>query len=193
MGPLPAVVAALAVLAGVVVSSAVVWRASSAAFTTQAQNTGNALTALQLQLTDNDSGTALFSVTGMRPGPTHAVSRCIKLTYTGASTNITAVKMFAAATTSTLAPYLTMAVDVAPTGDLADCSDFGTPSAVSSTTLTDFLTNRTSFANGATVWTPSSASESRTVRVTMTLADDNAAQGLVADGLAFTWEAQSAA
>jgi len=172
-------------------STALVWRASSAAFTAQTDNTGNSLAALELELTDNDAGTALFSVADMRPGPAGAVARCIKLTYTGATSGITPVEMSATAVTSTLSPYLTMAVDVAPTGDLADCSDFGTPTAVATATLSDFLADHSDFATGVTVWAPSSASESRTVRITMTLADDNDAQGPVTDGLAFTWEARS--
>ena len=50
-------------------------------FTATTQNAGNEISTGTVALTDNDSGSALFNVTGAKPGDTW--SRCIKVTYNG--------------------------------------------------------------------------------------------------------------
>lgn len=170
-------------------TSMMIARKSSAAFSATTSNTGNSLSATALSLTDNDAGSALFDVTGMRPG---AVTACIRITYAGDVDDIAAVRMYGAYTVGDLLPYLNIAVDRSATGTAADCSDFGTPSAVQAGTgLGTFLAARTAFSNGVDVWTPSTASESMTLRITLTLADDNLAMNKSVSGLAFTWEIQT--
>ncbi len=180
-----------AALPAALLTSVLVLRVSDAAFSATTSNSGNALAAIDINLSDNDAGAALFSVTGMKPGAANQVSKCIRITYSGAASGITAVKMYGSATVSALAPYLTMTVDSSTTGTALDCSDFGSSSAVFSSTLSTFLSSNTAFSNGQTIWTPASASESRTLKITMTLADDNNAKGLATSGLAFTWEIQT--
>ena len=50
-------------------------------FTATTQNSGNEITSGTVELADNDSGSALYNTTGVRPGDT--TSRCIETTYTG--------------------------------------------------------------------------------------------------------------
>ncbi len=177
-------------LPAVALTSVFVDRMSSAAFSGTTVNSSNSLSSSQVVLTDNDSGAALFTITNMRPS---SVSRCIRVSYSGDAAGISAVKMYAANTgTTTLTPYLSIAVDIAATGALADCSDLGTPSVVTaSTPLASYLTAHSAFSNGASTWTPASGSESRTMRITLTLADDNNAQAKTTSGLSFTWEIQT--
>src|ERR671929_1637124 len=90
---------------------------SRAAFVAQNDNTSNQVTAAAVDLTDNDSGTAMFNnVTGLMPGTN--VDRCIDVTYTG-TVDPTAVLLYVnAAPTGTLAPYLNLTIDVG--ADTAD-------------------------------------------------------------------------
>jgi hypothetical protein len=50
-------------------------------FSATTQNAGNEISTGTVAISDNDSGSALYNVTGARPGDT--VSKCIRTTYTG--------------------------------------------------------------------------------------------------------------
>ncbi|MEV4637396.1 hypothetical protein AB0J80_08600 [Actinoplanes sp. NPDC049548] len=62
-------------------SGFVVYEASSADFVTSAENPNNSFTTGALELTDNDSDSALFSVSNLIPGASG--SSCITVTYDG--------------------------------------------------------------------------------------------------------------
>src|SRR5215207_3182135 len=126
---------------------------SRAAFVAQNDNVTNQVTAAAVDLTDNDSSTAMFNnVTGLMPGTD--VDRCIDVTYTG-TVDPTAVLLYAnAAPTGTLAPYLDLTVDVgADTGDaFRACTGF-TPSAnVYTGTLATFAASHGAYATGLSTW-----------------------------------------
>ena len=57
-------------------------------------------------------------------------------------------------------------------------------------TLANFVATHTNFGNGITGWSPAVSPESLTYRFTLTLQDNNLAQGLNTTGT-FTWEAQN--
>jgi hypothetical protein len=105
----------LTAIAGMVLSSMVLWDASRAAFTDYAPNPSNSLTAGRVTLTDDDtgadanSGTALFTATGLTPG--QSASRCIRVTYTG--TIAAKVRVYASAISDaqTLGQYIELQIE----------------------------------------------------------------------------------
>jgi predicted ribosomally synthesized peptide with SipW-like signal peptide len=79
-------------LVGVIAS--VVGLATWSAYSSTTSNTNNQFQTGSVTLTDNDSGTAMFNMSGARPGDT--VSKCITVSYTGSLTSN--VKLYGAAT-----------------------------------------------------------------------------------------------
>ena len=181
---------------GLLLSAGVVWQSSYAAFSATTSNAGNTLTAGTVKLTDAANGTAVLSMTALKPGSTG--TGCIKLTYGGSLA--AATKLYIASgdltttTPSNLAPFLTLKVDEGSGSDPA-CSDFVQSandfnSANATTgTLNSFATAATNFATGVGAWTPTTGAV-KTYRFTWTVQDNNNAQGLNAT-VKFTWEAQN--
>ena len=79
-------------LVGVIVS--VVGLATWSAYSSTTSNSNNQFQTGSVTLTDNDSGTAMFNMTGARPGDT--VSKCITVSYSGTLTSN--VRLYGAAT-----------------------------------------------------------------------------------------------
>jgi hypothetical protein len=100
---------------GVLLSNIVVWQASEAAFNGKAANPADSWSAGQVVLSDddtgadNDSGTALFTVTGLIPGQTAA--KCIRVTYSG--NTAAKVRMYASALSDaqTLGQYVELQIE----------------------------------------------------------------------------------
>ena len=86
--------------------------------------------------------------------------------------------------------YLDVTVEEGSGGVFGNCTGFTPTSTIFTGTLTSFAATHTNFATGAGAWNPAVNPESRTYRFTVTLQDDNAAQGLNATAT-FTWEAQA--
>lgn len=181
--------AALA-LAFIVVSVLVV-TSSRAAFVAQNDNTSNQVTAASVDLTDTDSGTAMFAdVTGLMPGTEEA--RCIDVTYTG-TVDPLPVKLYAgAAPTGSLAPYLNLTVEVGTdaTPVFGDCGGFSASSTLYSGTLAGFATTHGSYATGASTWDPAASPDTRTFRFRISVRDDAAAEGL-SSTFGFSWETRT--
>lgn len=171
-----------------------------AAFSANTGNTGSTFSAGTVQLTDDDAGGILFNVPAMVPGPPQV--RCINVTYSGVPADVRlygTVTNTAAATKGPLAGYLTTLIEEgsgAAGGAGFSCTGFAPASTVHGTalgnvTLADFGTKRTNFGNGLPVLAAAaSGNTTASYRVTMTLADDNTAQGKDAQAT-FTWEAQN--
>ena len=87
---------------GMIGSAALVWQASYAAFSGKTENASNTITSGTVSLSDNDSGTAAFTLTGLRPGSSG--SRCIVVTYTGSLTPSTDVQVYSATATPVSSP-----------------------------------------------------------------------------------------
>ena len=165
------------------------FQATNSAFSSQTDNTGNAFGAGTVTLTDNDSGTAMFSATNMAPGDT--VVGCIEVTYSGSLDP--EVRLFGAATAGTgLEAYLDLTVE---RGD-GDCTTFGASTAVWTNGVDGdmgvFFGSATDYASGVDSWQPTGGAPNDTVpyRFTVTLQDNASAQGLTATA-SFTWEAQN--
>lgn len=180
------------ILALLAVSLLLIHRSESA-FSGTTGNSANLLATGTMALSDNDSGTFLWSETALVGGSSQ--QRCIEVTYTGTVVPSTPVRLYGtyvdsadANTTadSDLAPYLDTTVEVGPA-----CAGFAASSTPFTGTLTAFMTANSSYASSlSTGWTPSVSGEKRAFRITMTVQNNDAAQGKTAEP-AFTWEVRS--
>lgn len=166
-------------------SAALVWQASTAAFSGTTANGSNSWSTGTVSLSDDDASSAMFSATGLRGGNTG--NRCITVTYGGSVTS--AVKLYASSTGS-LAPYLNLTVEEGTGGSFASCTGFSATSTLYNGTVSGFSTASSAYANGVSSWAPTGSGQARSYRFTYTVQDTNAAQGLTGSAT-FTWEAQN--
>ena len=165
---------------------------SRSAFSDTTDTSSSNISAASVSLVDDDSGTSMFSVSGMIPNQT--IQECIRVTYNGDLTPAAAVQMYrAGAITGTgLDQYLDLVIELGSGGNFGDCTGFSATSTIfTGNTLQNFATTHTNYAGAlSTGWTPTGAGQFRTFRISMTLQNNNAAQGLTAT-FGFTWEVQS--
>lgn len=177
---------------------AITGRVTYALFSGTTENTGNLFAAGTVSISDNDSGDALVSLTSAKPGDTS--TGCIMVTYDGSLDST--VRLYASISGG-LADFLTLTVtrgtDSAPsfssctnfTPDGTDYNGFG-PGVIFSGSLAVYPTT---YAFGMVdpddaspeTWT---TSEAHSYRYSITLDNNNAAQGLSAT-VTFTWEARN--
>lgn len=187
----------LAVVAGLVASAAIIWHASFAAFTATTDNPNNQWSSGTVTLTDNDSGTAMFSASNLKPGSTG--SSCITVSYNGSLA--AAVKLYiapgglthSAGSSPYLSDYLTITVEEGSgSPGFGDCTGFtASATIISGQHLTQIASTNTNFSNGAGTWAPSGAA-TKVYRFTYTL--DASAPNTVAgqtETATFTWEADN--
>lgn len=186
--------------------------ATWSAFSSTTSNAGNQFETGSVTLTDNDSGTAMFNMTGGRPGDT--VSKCITVSYSGTLTSN--VRLYGAATAgSGLDQYLDLKVTRGTFSGATPANMACTNGAGS-----NFVADSASYSggNGAgangvmfnarmnlypTTWTtgivdaPGGTAEawtnpeSHVYRIDVTVANDNNAASKT-HTQTFTWEAQDA-
>ena len=148
--------------------------------------------AQEVELSDSDEGTAMFGGgTPLSPGASS--DRCIEVTYTGADEEMSPVRLYAAATSGELAPYLDLTVDIghAEDGTFGNCADFTASDTLFQGTLAGFAATHSSYATGRTTWRPSAAEETRAFRFRVAVQDVPAAAGLSAS-FGFTWRTEAA-
>ncbi len=186
------VAAAASIPIAMVASGAMVWHASYSAFSATTTNPTSNWAAGTVALSDDDSNTALFNASNLKPGSTG--SKCIAVTSTGSLPS--AVKLYGTsyATTNALSTYLTVTVDEGTGGSFAGgCTGFSSSAQIYNGTLAGFGTGKTNYATGVGNWAPTgTASETKVYKVTYTLSSStpDTAQGGTA-ALGFTWEAQN--
>lgn len=97
------------------------------AFSATTQNAGNEISTGTVALGDNDAGSAMFQVTGAKPGDTW--TKCIKITYTGSLP--ADVKNYLSSTPGPLTPYLRLKLErgTQSTGGFPGCGDFAPATA----------------------------------------------------------------
>ena len=179
-----------AVPVALLLSSLFVWRASYAASSATTSNGPNNWTAGAVSLSDDDTGSAMFTASDLKPGDTG--SRCIVVTYGGSVAS--AVKLYASKT-GTLGQYLDLTVQEGTGGSYATgnpCSSFTSTGTLYTGTVDGFAASSTNFASGVGTFAPTSNGQTKAYRFTYTLqaATPGSAQGTTA-GATFTWEAQS--
>lgn len=176
---LTAVAAALLMLTLIVVTR------SQAAFTSTTDNTANSFSSGSVVLTDDDTGSAMFTATAMTPGV--PVVRCITLTYSGSLTPAN-IRMYGTSSGS-LATYLNTTIEVGTGGSFASCTGFTSTSTIYTGTLANFSATRTNWTTGLATFTAAANPTSRTLRLTVDVQNVPAAQSSSATAT-FTWEAQ---
>jgi hypothetical protein len=179
----------VAPVVGLVAAGGLVWQSSYAAFTATTDNGTNSWASGSVILSDNDSETAMFTVTNAKPGQTG--SRCIEVTSSGTLASTVELYGSGLATTKGLSTYLNLAVTQG-TGTAANCSDFSAQGAsVYNGTLAGFTA--TNFAGGYGDWAPTgTAPEKRAFKFDWTLASnapDSSQTGTAS--VTFVWEAQN--
>ena len=186
-----AVAVAGAVVAGLLGSGAFVWQGTNAAFTSTTSNGANNWTAGAVTIGDDDSGTALFNVSGLVPGDTG--NKCIKVTYTGNVTS--AVKLYVSASSGSLADYVDLVVEEGSgggnVGDFSSCSTFS-GSTIYSGTLANMATTKNNFSNGVGTFAPTASGQFKVYKFTYTLnaSTPNGQQSQSASAT-FQWESQA--
>ena len=178
--------------------AAVAGFATFSAFTSTTSNSGNSFAAGTVYISDNDSGSAMYSVSNQKPG--ESVQKCIKVTYTGSLDST--VKLYASSV-GAVGQYINLLVETgsgSPT--FPGCTGFAADASPTlyDGTLKGFADTYTTFSNGladnpasATKWV---ANDAVVYRFTLTLQDNNAANGAGSGALStgshsFTWEAQN--
>jgi hypothetical protein len=181
-------------LAGVLASAAIVWHASYSAFSATTSNPTNNWAAGNLALSDDDSNTAMFNASNLKP--TSTGTKCIAVTSTGSLASTVKLYGTSYTTTNALASSLNLTITQGTGGGFSSCTGFtplGTGSSVFSGTLSGFAAASTNFGNGLGTWAPTgTASETRVFQFTWTLDPNtpNSAQSGTA-AIGFTWEAQN--
>lgn len=180
----------LAVLA----AGAVVATTSYAAFSSTTSNDDNGWETGSIRLTDDDSGAALFRVSGVQPGDTG--TRCITVTSTGSLPSQVRLYGAGASDTNGLASHLVLSVEQGTGSTTPSCTGFTAASTggnLTTGTLADFTADHTSWDTGLPTWSPTgAATESRSFRVTWKLETEapNTVQESRAD-VDLVWEARS--
>lgn len=190
-------VAAAAVPVAVVASGALVWQSTYAAFSSTTSNPTNNWSTGSVKLADNDSGTALFNATNLKPGANG--ERCITVTSTGSLASTVKLYGTGFAQDKNLADVITLKVEEGSGATNAACAGFVADTAPAAKIFDGSLTAfsaKSNFGNGVGTWAPagvaSGSSEARSYRVTYTLGGgiDNSYQGGSAS-IGLTWEAQN--
>ncbi|MGA1811984.1 hypothetical protein VH571_06310 [Frondihabitans sp. 4ASC-45] len=180
--------------AAVLVSGLIVAQTSYSAFSSTTENTANNWSAGSVELTDDDSGSALFAATDLQPGSTG--ENCI--TVSSASSLDEDIRFYAAnaGTTNGLSDHLELTVTQGDGGGFGSCAGFtalASNASVYTGTLAELATNSTDYATGLGSWShDDAASATRTFKIEYRLADT--APNTAQDGTAtvdLTWEAQS--
>jgi hypothetical protein len=132
----------------------------------------------QMSLAAGDGSPALFTAAQLVPG--HEVSNCLQIT--DGPGNGRPVRFAAAGLSGSLVSGLRMRVEVGTGGSLNNCAGFTGRTVFDGPLTTLARAGSTGIATG---WTPASR-ETRTYRLTVEVADDNALQH-VTGGATFTW------
>ncbi|MBL8931288.1 MAG: hypothetical protein JNL54_14305 [Kineosporiaceae bacterium] len=182
---------AAAVTIGLLGGGLLVRQGTNAAFTATTSNGASNWAAGSVTIGDDDSGTALFTASGLVPEDTG--SKCIRVTYTGTVTS--AVKLYVSSSAGSLADYLDVVVEEGSgggnVGDFSSCSTFS-GSTIYSGTLAAMASAKTGFATGVGSFAPTGSGQFKVYKFTYTLNEltPNGQQSETASAT-FQWESQS--
>ncbi len=184
-------VAGAVVPLAVLASGGMIWQSSYSAFSATTANPTNNWSAGTVALADDDSNTAMFTASNLKPGATG--TKCIAVTSTGSLASTVKLYGTSYSTTNALASHVNLKVEEGTGATSASCAGFTGGSTVFDSTLASFGTTKTGFATGVGSFAPTgSGSETKSYKITYTLsssAPDTAQGGTAA--LGFTWEAQN--
>ena len=180
----------LLAVAGVLVASNMVWKASKAAFSATTSNGTNTFATGTVSLTDNDSNAVLYNVNGLGPGDTG--TQCIRVTYTGSLRS--AVKLYGSGETATnsLDTFITFQIEEGTNASVpafGSCTGFVSGSSIFNATMN---TLPTTYGSAVGSWAPTAANQTKDYRFTYTISNSlsNTGQSATAS-VSFVWEAQN--
>jgi hypothetical protein len=156
------------------------------AFFSKTSSPGNRFEAGTVHLVDDDGGSVMFNLSGMRPSDP-ARARCMTVTYNG-SLNAE-VRLYGTISSSGVEPYVNLKVETGTTtSGYGDCSGFTPSSTLYDGTMSAYPTGWSSgIADPGNPWT---TGEAHTYRFTVSIQNNPAAQGGTA-AATFAWEARS--
>ena len=173
------------------VATSLVWSGGTfSAFNKTSEMPGNSVAAASVSLADNDSGSAVMSLTGVRPGDA-ASSSCVNVTYTGDAPS--KVRLYGTVGGTGLAPYLVATITrgtFSGTPAAGSCTGFtADASALWTGTLDQLPTSAATAITDTESW---ANAEKHGYRVTVSLPSgtSSAAQGKNAT-FGLTWMAVS--
>lgn len=149
----------------VLLAGGIVWQGSQAAFTSTTRNSGNAWSSGSVSLTDDDKGTAAFTVENVVPGQTG--KKCIVVTSNSSVPGV--VKMYQQNLTASgqgLENRISLVIEEGTGGSFNDCTGF-TPTATTGTPLALSAIPAVDYATGLHPWTTTGTpGETKTYRAT---------------------------
>jgi hypothetical protein len=176
--------AAAAVPVALLASTVLVVQASRAASSASLESADSAWRSGHVTIATDASSSALFNVSKIFPGDTG--ERCLRVDYTG---NVPATVRLWAQASGTLAGALQLSVEEGTGGGAADCLGFTRSATLFGPgALLSLATAHHDGATGLSSWAPPGA-QSRTYRLTWSLAAGNSAQGQSASAT-FNWQAR---
>ena len=165
-------------------------------FSATTQNAGNEISTGTVAISDNDAGSALYNITGAKPGDT--VSRCIRTTYTG--TLPADVHLYTTSPPGALAQYVDLAITKGTqlNSSFPDCTGFVADGvALFTGTLQGFEQTRSAFASGIdtsptghTVWATGDSVVYK-IDATLQTGTPDTSQGSSSGSHTFIWEARN--
>lgn len=158
---------------------------SQAAFSATTSSSSNTFGTGSVVITDDDSGSALFTATAMTAGI--PIVDCITVTYSGTLTPAD-IRMYGTSS-GTLATYLDTTIEVGTGGSFGDCTGFTPSSTLYTGTLANYSSTHINWSSGLAAFTAASNPTSRTLRFSFDVQNNPSAQGQSASA-DFTWEAQ---
>lgn len=175
--------AAAAVPIALLTSTVLVVQASRATSTAALESADNAWRSGQVTLATDASSSALFVVQKVVPGSSG--QRCLRVSYTG---NVAAAVRLWAQASGTLATSLRMTVEEGDGGGAGSCAGFAPSGTLfGPASLQTLAAGHHDAATGLSDWAPSGA-QSRTYRLTWSLAGGNGSQGRTASAT-LHWQA----
>ena len=183
-----------AVIASLLLVSAVLVQKSLAVFNDSTESGGNSFAVGSVDLVDDDLAALLFNVPAMTPG--HSVTDCIAVTCQGTIANPSAVRVYSAGhmDSGDLDTLLNVTIEEGTRGVFGNCTGFVLENTIEPEgTLSDFDSAHVDYATGAGVLNPAGTPESETYRFTVELdtAAPNVVQGESLTVVTFNWEIQS--
>lgn len=174
--------------AALVLATTLVWHTAYAAFSVSTSPFSTSFSTGTVVIGDDDTGTALFSLSGLKPGA--AATRCLTVTSTGNVPALVRLYGTGRSTTKSLTSYLNLSILSGTGGSSASCSGFTPGSTVYTGSLASLPTT---FSAGVGSWTTTGSSgETRTFQITASLSSSAPTTTQTGTAsVAFTWEAQS--
>jgi hypothetical protein len=139
----------------VLLAGSFVWQASDAAFTSSTRNSGNAWSAGQVTLTDDDLGAASFTVEHLTPGQTG--TKCIVVTSNSdVAGEVRSYTQNLVTSRTGLESHIFVQLEQGTGGSFNDCTGFvPLPGALPAQSLTVLNAVNRDYATGGAHWTTS--------------------------------------